>query len=394
MNSFRYSPPDPRSAERGSEFDAFLRCYEPTFCAEFLRTYRHAIGSVRPAADIARDAKTLYHAMFLAREGADAANTVRASFRLLADATDQAETILKRTWMIMATTFIDHRRARGGSAEDVGILQTMIARYSALLNDVCRDTSRSVALEIPEIDIGTDYYRKTVCGFRQYLRDALDDELRQGLCVFTCFRGVPLDSPATVVAVNDDGVTLQVSPAQVAVLSKIGLALVESPVHGTAYRAYSSNVDAAACEVTFSQFIRYDQPFDRRQHRRIRPTHPLPVTMRKASLEFAGWLCDVSALAAAVQFRSIDPDNLRAGDPVELEFGLPKVAGTGGSSLSLPGRVRSIYFNEANDRRSVRVVVQMPGSAKLFAKISEHVVVRNHSALGKGPADDSQPVAC
>jgi len=370
---------DPAPAAPG--YDTFFRLYEPSFGNEFRREFRYATGRDSATADVALDSKALYHALFLPDEVADAANAVRASFRQLADSTEEAEAILRRTCMIMATDFIDYRLKHGGSAEDVRVLQDMFEEYSTLLNEVCRDISRSVALEIPEIDVGADGYRKIIQDFRHYLSQSLDEEFKRWLCVFTCFRGVPVDSPAQVVSVSDEGVTLRVSATQVAILGKTGLALVESPVHGAAFRAYSSRVDAAAYEVTFSHFIRHDQPLERRQHSRIRPQRPLPVTIRKASKEFTGWLFDVSAVAAAIQLRNLELAPLKEGDSVELYFALPRIAGAGEISMSLPGRVNMICRNDEDDRQAVRVVVKMPGSAKLCTQISEYVTDRKNRAL-------------
>lgn len=375
MGAFDDIATDYSNAGAPSGHENFFRLYEPTFGAEFRRAYRRATGTSADSG-IALDPGTLYRALFLPGEVADAADTVRASFRQLANATEQAETILRRTWMIMATNFIDYRLKQGGSAGDVSELQDMIETYSALLTEVCRDLSHSMALEVPEADIGTNYYRKTIGGFRHYLCDSFDQELRATLCVFTCFRGIPVDSPAQVVAVSDEGVTFRVSQTQIAVLSRTGLALVESPVHGTAFRAYSSKVNVSACEVTFSHFIRHDQPLDRRRQRRIRSQFRLPVTIRKALHEFTGWLCDVSVTSSAVQLSGGDLSRLSEGDAVEVEFALPGTAGRVDIALNLPGRVRFIHFKEAHDSRAIRVVIQMPGSAKLFSSVSEYLAAR------------------
>jgi len=239
--------------------DSFFQDYEGRFESDFRREFRDATGMAADDDAIELDPRALYHALFLP-EDASAADAVRASFKRLVEATEDAEVILKRTWMIMATNYISHHMKHGGRPGDVGCLQEMIQGYSKLLNDVYLDTSQNVALEVPEINRNPDSYRQVVDDFRRYMRADCPGDVKKDLRVFTCYRGIPIDSPAEVVGVDGLSVTFRVSPTQSAILGRIGLALVESPVHDTAFRAYSSAIDASRGEVTFSHIIRHDAP--------------------------------------------------------------------------------------------------------------------------------------
>ncbi len=361
--------------------DTFFRHYEDRFESDFRRAFRDVTRRDDNEEGISLDAKSLYRALFLPQDDADAGNTVRESFRALAESTEEAEAVLKRTWMIMATNFIDYRMKNGRDPEDVSALQEMLEEYSALLNDVYLDMSRNVELEIPEIDREAEDHFKVVGKFREYsLRDC-PQETKDRLRIFTCFRGIPVDSSAEVLKVTELDVTFRVSPTQAAILQRMGLALIESPLHGTAYRAYSNRVDATACEVTFSYFIEHDEPMERRKYRRVRPERPVAASIVKGSNEFTGMLFDVSAVAAAVFLRNVDLAPLRDGDEVELNVWLPRLSASGELHLSIPASVSSIHFGTKEDPNAHRVVLDIPGDEQVFDQICRYIVDAQEKSL-------------
>ena len=361
--------------------DTFFRHYENRFESDFRRAFRDVTRRDDNEEGISLDPKSLYRALFLPQDDADAGNTVRESFRALAESTEEAEAVLKRTWMIMATNFIDYRMKHGRDPEDVSALQEMLEEYSALLNDVYLDTSRSVELEIPEIDREAEDHFKVVGKFREYSLQDCPQEFKERLRIFTCFRGIPVDSSAEVLKVTELDVTFRVSPTQAAILQRMGLALIESPLHGTAYRAYSNHVDAAACEVTFSHFIEHDEPMERRRYRRVRPERPIAASVVKGSHEFTGMLFDVSAVAAAVFLRNVDLAPLIDGDEVELNVWLPRLSASGELHLSIPASVSSIHFGTNNDPNAHRVVLDIPGDEQVFDQICRYIVDAQEKSL-------------
>ncbi len=362
------------------EKDNFFQDYEGRFEKDFRREFRHATGMAADDDAIALDPRALYHDLFLPKD-ASAADAVRVSFKRLIEATEDAEVILKRTWMIMATNYISHRMKHGGRPGEVGCLQEVIQGHSKLLNDVYLDMSQSVALEVPEIDRSPDSYRQLVDDFRRYTLDDCPGDIKKNLRVFTCYRGIPIDSLAEVVGVDDLSVTFRVSPTQIAILGRIGLALVESPVHDTAFRAYSSAVDASTREVTFSHLIRHDAPVERRRYQRFKPERPVETTVHKAQNEFTGWLHDVSAVAASVFLRNVDLSPLSEGDPVELDVLLPAISSASEIQIKIPGKLKSIQSNIDGDLNAYRVIVDMPANVKLYNRISRYITKRQAREL-------------
>jgi hypothetical protein len=183
-------PPTSVGDVQSLEKDDFFQDYEGRFENDFRREFRDATGMAADDEAIALDPRALYRALFLPKDGS-AADAVRASFKRLAEATEDAEVILKRTWMIMATNYISHRMKHGGRPGEVDCLQEMIQGYSKLLNDVYLDMSQSVALEIPEIDRNPDSYRQIVDDFRRYMLEDCPGDVKKELRVFTCYRGIP-----------------------------------------------------------------------------------------------------------------------------------------------------------------------------------------------------------
>lgn len=361
--------------------DTFFRHYEDRFESDFRRAFRDVTRRDDDEEGISLDPKSLYRALFLPQDDADAGNTVRESFRALAESTEEAEAVLKRTWMIMATNFIDYRMKNGRDPEDVSALQEMLEEYSSLLNDVYLDMSRNVELEIPEIDREAEDHFKVVGKFREYsLRDC-PQETKDRLRIFTCFRGIPVDSSAEVLKVTELDVTFRVSQTQAAILQRMGLALIESPLHGTAYRAYSNHVDSAACEVTFSHFIEHDEPMERRRFRRVRPERPVAASIVKGSDEFTGMLFDVSAVAAAVFLRNVDLAPLSDGDEVELNVWLPRLSASGELHLSIPASVSSVHYGIKDDPNAHRVVLDIPGDERVFDQICRYIVDAQEKSL-------------
>lgn len=354
--------------------DTFFRHYEDRFESDFRRAYRDVTKREGDRDGISLDPKALYRALFLSQGQADPDGTVRESFRALAESTEEAEAVLKRTWMIMATNFIDYRMKHGRDPEDVRALQEMLEEYSALLNDVFLDMSRNVELEIPEIDRTAEDHRQVVENFREYTLGECPQEHVERLRIFTCFRGIPVDSPAEVINVGELDVTFRVSPTQAAILRRMGLALIESPRHATAFRAYSTRVDTGACEVTFSHFIEHDEPMERRHHRRVRPERPVEASIAKGPDEFTGMLIDVSAVAVAVFLRNVDLAPLNIGDEVELDVWLPRFSSSGELQLSIPARVAAIYSGVDGDPDARRVILNIPGDEAVFDQICRYIV--------------------
>ena len=366
--------------------DTFFRHYEDRFESDFRRAFRDVTKRQDDEVGISLDPKSLYRALFLPQDDVDPDDTVRESFRLLAASTEEAEAVLKRTWMIMATNFIDYRLKNGRNPEDVGALQDMLEDYSALMNTVYLDMSRNIELEIPEIDRATEDYLKVVEGFREYMRRDCPQELKERLRVFTCFRGIPVDSLAEVVDVSELEVVFRVSPTQAAILRRMGLALIESPLHAMAYRAYSTGASQGACEVTLSHFIEHDEPVERRRHSRIRPERPVEASIATGGNEFTGMLVDVSAIAAAVFLRNVDLASLSEGDEVELNVWLPRISASGELHLSIPAHVRTVRSGVEEDPNAHRVVLNIPGDEKVFDQICRYIVDAQERSLRKTAA--------
>ncbi len=361
--------------------DTFFRHYEDRFESDFRRAFRDVTKRENDEQGISLDPRALYRALFLPQDDADPGSTVRQSFRALAESTEEAEAVLKRTWMIMATNFIDYRMKNGRDPEDVSALQDMLEEYSELLNDVYLDMSRNVELEIPEIDRDAEDHFKLVGKFREYSLHDCPRELKERLRIFTCFRGIPVDSSAEVIKVGELDVTFRVSPTQAAILQRMGLALIESPLHGAAYRAYSTNVDSAACEVTFSHFIEHDEPMERRQYHRVRPERPVAASIAKGQDEFTGMLFDVSAVAAAVFLRNVNLAALNEGDEVELNVWLPRLSASGELQLSIPAHVSAVHSGVEQDPDAHRVVLDIPGDEKVFDQICRYIVDAQERSL-------------
>jgi hypothetical protein len=355
--------------------DSFFQDYEGRFDNDFRREFRHATGMAADDDAIALDPRALYHDLFLPKD-ASAADAVRASFKRLIEATEDAEVILKRTWMIMATNYISHRMKHGGRPGEVDCLQEVIQGYSKLLDDVYLDVSQNLALEVPEIDRNPDNYRRVVDGFRRYTLDDCPGDVKKDLRVFTCYRGIPVDSPAEVVGVDDRSVTFRVSPTQIAILGRIGLALVESPVHDTAFRAYSSAVDTSTGEVTFSHFTRHDAPVERRRYQRFQLERPVETNVHTGRNEFTGWLDDVSAVAAAVFLRDVDLSPLSDGDPVELDVILPAISSASEIQIKIAGKLKNIQSYVDGGAKAHRVIVSTPANLKLYTRISRDITKR------------------
>jgi hypothetical protein len=373
-------PPTSVGDVQSLEKDDFFQDYEGRFENDFRREFRDATGMAADDEAIALDPRALYRALFLPKDGS-AADAVRASFKRLAEATEDAEVILKRTWMIMATNYISHRMKHGGRPGEVDCLQEMIQGYSKLLNDVYLDMSQSVALEIPEIDRNPDSYRQIVDDFRRYMLEDCPGDVKKELRVFTCYRGIPIESPAEVVGVDDLSVTFRVSPTQIAILGRSGLARVESPVNDIAFRAYSSDIDVSTGEVMFSHFIRHDAPVERRRYQRFQPERPVETTVHKGRNEYTGWLHDVLAVAASVFLRNVDLSPLNEGDPVELDVTLPAISSAGEIQIKIPGQLGSIHSNVDGDPNAYRVLVVMPANVKLYNRISRYITKRQAREL-------------
>lgn len=149
-------------------------------------------------------------------------------------------------------------------------------------------------------------HEKVVAGFNLYrtpgVCEALDD-----VHISTCCSGIVVESPARVLEARGHEVILEVTEEQATALSYTHVAFVESPVHGTSFRASVEYLQPARREVSLSGFEPFKECIGRREYSRVTPVHAMLVRLTRGREEAFGRVLDISAeaLAAVINGRSL-----------------------------------------------------------------------------------------
>lgn len=237
--------------------------------------------------------------------------------------------------------------------------------YSDALESAFRDLRGTDALVQPEVDFSSRDYQALLARFKRY-----QDPTHQPpapLRLYTCYRGVPFDSPVEVVSVDEEFVELRVTRRQAKVLAGRGFAMVESPIHGTAFRAFTSDVDQQACCVSFSHFVPHYDLSDLRTHMRVEPRASIPVTLSRETVTITGHLSDLSELAMAIQLREFGATGFTEGMTMDISITVPLIAGD--CAVQTTGIIAKVAPNVFGSFSEQRVIVQMspdPGVKEVF----------------------------
>ena len=366
------SAPSGADATHSSSAAQFFAQYSEQFAQDFSQQLRDA----GDGDDAVIDPQTLYKTLFLSGRARPHDEQVRSSFRQLVDQTPNAEPVLKRTWLIMATNYLDFQvKAGGGDKEGI---ETLIAEYSQLLNDVYFDASIAAPVTRPDVDTSSDDHRSILKALQAYLNP---DTAIRAPRVYSCYQGVPVECASQVLDVDDDSALFYVNRCQISVLAKVPLALIETPMFDSAMRAYATDVDVDARIARFSYFVPHVGEVERREYMRVTPEQPIEVRLRYGNREVTGRLLDLSAVAVAVYFRNVPLYELTEGKMVELGVVMPKLDNKGKLELQIPGKVSKIAVGMSSDPVATRVIVQMHSDKELFSTVSAYVAKRQTEIL-------------
>jgi hypothetical protein len=137
-----------------------------------------------------------------------------------------------------------------------------------------------------------------VAGFNLYRTPGVCEALDE-VRIVTCYSGVVVEGPARVLHAADHEVILEVGAEQAAALARARLAIVESPVHGTSFRACVATTWPAGREVRLTELVPFKEYIGRRRDSRVVPVHPMLVRLSRDEDEAFGRVVDVSSSALA-----------------------------------------------------------------------------------------------
>ena len=253
--------------------------------------------------------------------------------------------------------------------------------YSDALESAFRDLRGTDALVQPEVDFSSSEYQALLARFKVYQKQDLRPQPLPPLRLYTCYRGVPFDSPVEVVSVDEEFVELRVTRRQAKVLAGRGFAMVESPIHGTAFRAFTSDVDEQACCASFSHFVPHYDLSDLRTHMRVEPRVSIPVTLSRETVTITGHLSDMSELAMAIRFREIGATGLTEGMATNIAITLPLV--TGDCAVQTTGIIAKVAPNVFGSFSEQRVIVQMSPDPSVKEVFIQYIAQRQEEVYAE-----------
>ena len=358
----------------------FVESSRESLVDSFMQNFKRFEPSVRSKPEVfERFGTELLDAMFA--NWPEPGDDKKISFLLgrLIRKTKLAEQIVGRTWLQMLHSFSEEALSQEVPMDDVFELLDQIQHYHQLMHDVYFEMIRSPDHSLPELDRSSEDYQKLLKGFGRYRSE--QGGQAQPLKVVNYYKGVPVEFDVQVVKVEDDTLYCKVHHFQASALALDGVALLESPIHGTVFRGFVADVDVDRDRVCFSHIIPYGDKVERREDIRIEPDGSLMVSLAIPGGNLQGRMMDLSRKACTIYFRNVDISRLKTNMDVELEFELPSISGRDATMLKIEGPVLRISSRSFGGRNEHRVVIKFNSSLGLENRLSPYITKRQSQIL-------------
>ncbi len=355
---------------------AFLEDYADTFARNFVINSKAAVSRSLPEKNLFLVGREVFFILFIATDERDYLQSVRNAFLKLILCTDQAYSILLRTFMMMAKDVIDCMLDRNGKLSSVENFMNRINEFSEILSDVYFTMSQEVPVKKPEIDLDSPEHREIVETFKQYLDEDRQDEQQSELKIHTYYRSVPVELDATVLKVDSRSVTFRVHPYEAVALSISGVATVKSALHLGVFQAFTNHVNVNARTATLSYFTPTDHPSELRATVRVAPSTIVKANLLSSKERLKCRIYDISEMAVALYARNAEPHLYMPGTPVRFITEIPSIYGKDPIPVNTDATITKIDEYLQGDIEAYRVIVHWEHNPHLNSLLSAYVSQR------------------
>ena len=199
--------------------------------------------------------------------------------------------------------------------------------------------------------------------------------------IFAFVDGIVADSPARVISSDPCGLVLEVDARLLPALTRSDGVLVESPLHGAAFRARVDEVDHRRAYVSLSKLETFGAYHERRHSGRAVPRVPLLVKVFGRGHEAIGRVVDLSTAALSADFERARFARVANAPVVRLE-----VWGEDDEHVALQDFVTTARIHRTDERdrgalAATRVVLELDAFPALERALGRYVARRQRAIL-------------
>jgi hypothetical protein len=203
-------------------------------------------------------------------------------------------------------------------------------------------------------------------------------KLRQPIQLINTFRGVPVESEASIAMISQNFVAVNTTGMQTTCVALEKRTYLKSNTLAGTYRAIPIAIDIPNLGVILTKFVRVGASFGKRVELRVQPREPLRIKIHRASKTITGTIADLSPSGVgAFLFGATTEDDIQLSraDMVDIELPLPGLA----HPLLLNGHVMNIHpdLESGVQRLGFRI---RPGNEDRLA-ISEYISERKDEIM-------------
>ncbi len=308
-------------------------------------------------------------------------NEIKSYFQDLIHHTYEAEKILSRAWLVMIKDFANYMIEHKKTIDNMNVLTNRIHELSTILSETYLSFSKRVTINKPDVNNNDPSYQKLLQTFKNYIDKDNQEEGDYELKIHTYYRGIPVDLDAKVLLVDSGSVTFSIHPYEAVALSKFGMAFISSSIHGTAFKAYTRDVDIIKRTATFTHFVSHDHLNERRSFVRVEPCRNIKAKLINDLNEVNGTLYDLSEISVSIYLRNINIDRFQQDQPVQLITNLPNVFEKKSTLINTPCKIMKVYKQTKGDPNAHRVVVKLEDDHNLKSRLIEYICQRQSEIL-------------
>lgn len=219
-----------------------------------------------------------------------------------------------------------------------------------------------------------------VAGFNVYRMPAVQEALPD-LHVCTWYRGMRIEGTATVTRIDDAGVCFELGAEHARAVRHAGFALVESPLHGTCFRARLSRTEGAGTSVQLSFFEPFKDYMERRRSSRVPPDHAMLVRLAHGRHRLSGRVVDLSVSTLGALFDGRSLDHLPRLREVEVEVWGEPQGETPLVDFNASGRVLTVKTEKGARAEAKRVVIGLNSYPALVRTLNTYIARRERELM-------------
>ncbi len=293
----------------------FFIDYKERFTEEFLRELSRESPSFLGRKGLSPIVSKLYLLLFSFQK--DPRDELFSLSYTLAKYEINLKEILTKTTLKLVRDYVDYLISKDGNFQRIKDLLSLVEIYLSSVEGAYSKYIKEIRERYRQKE------KEAVEGERQMIIDffeKLKSESRDEIEIISYYREVPVVCKSRILAVEEEDVRAQICNLNIFRIGNEVYIKHQNLPRVVVVRIKDLNIPKEEVSLEILGFT--DLPQDKRRYVRVTPKDPIPVRVRRDSLEIIGNMADISPGGIGVYVR--DPKGLKPGDIVKVRFTLPK----------------------------------------------------------------------